>query len=173
MHLEKKLDPSIQAYLMSTLRAYNFNWKKGEENLLVVSIGTGKVEMNNEEDSILNSFGLVKQAKSVPIHLLNSIAYQQDMLCRIFGKCRVGDALDAEIGDLKGANGSGCTDENLFTYLRYDVKLSKKSFKALGLEHIDPKDVSELDAVGAIDAMEEVGRVVAESKVKIEDFEGF
>jgi len=166
-------NPAFQAYLMSTLKAYNINWHKGEENLLLVSIGTGEAEMNGIEDSILDSLGIVQKAKSVPKHLLNSIAYQQDMLCRIFGNCLVGDVLDAEIGDLKDANGSGCTNENLFTYLRYDVKLSRESFKALSLEHINPKDVSELDAVEAIDAMAEVGRVVAERKVRVEDFEGF
>jgi len=165
-------NPAFQAYLMSTLKAYNVNWKRGEEDLLVVSVGTGEVEMNDSEESILDNLGIVKKAKSVPVHLLNSIAYQQDMLCRIFGKCLVGDELDAEIGDLKDGNGSGCS-ENLFTYLRYDVKLNKNSFKALNLEHINPKDVSLLDAVGSIDLLEEVGRTVAKSKVKIENFEGF
>jgi len=166
-------NPAFQAYLMATLKAYNLNWKRGEKNILLVSVGTGETEIDSGEESILDSLGIIKQAKSVPSLLLSSIAYQQDMLCRIFGKCLVGDELDAEIGDLKDANGSGCTNENLFTYLRYDVKLSKKNFKALNLNNINPKEVSALDAVGAVNLLSKVGRAVAESKVRIEDFDGF
>jgi len=166
-------NPSFQAYLMSTLKAYNLNWEKGEKNLLLVSVGTGNPDNKRSEDSILDALGIVKHAKNVPTTLLNSIAYQQDMLCRIFGKCLVGDSLDSEIGDLKGANGSGCTDENLFTYLRYSVNLNRETFNTLNLQHIDPKDISPLDAVHRIDLLKEVGEAVAKNKVYIDDFSGF
>ena len=165
-------NPAFQAYLMSTLNAYNITWEKGEEKLLLVSVGTGMSKLSNTKEDVTER-GILTHAKETPAYLLNSIAYQQDLLCRIFGKCRVGHELDREIGDLKGENGSGCTNENLFTYLRYDVELDKKRLKELDLSHLDPQDIKELDAVKNMKHLQEIGRKVAKDEVCIEDFEGF
>ena len=166
-------NPAFQAYLMSTLKAYNLGWNRGEDKLLLVSIGTGEVEIDDTVICIPDNIELLKSARTVPAHLLNSISYQQDMMCRILGKCLVGDELDREIGDLKDENGSGCTDENLFTYLRYNVKLDKESLEALNLSHLDPKEIAKIDAVENLDELQEIGRRVAEKKVVVGDFEGF
>ena len=165
-------NPAFQAYLMSTLEAYKLNWKKGEEELLLVSVGTGRSALVCEEEHGKNKL-LYHHAQDIPVYLLNSIAYQQDLMCRVFGKCKAGASLDGEIGDLHGENGAGCTNENLFTYLRYDVKLDKEGLKNLGLEHIDPKEISKLDEVNNIEILQEVGKAVAECEVDIEHFDGF
>ena len=165
-------NPAFQAYLMSTLKAYNLNWEKGEDRLLLVSVGTGSSALVCEEEHG-ESKNLYHHAKDVPVYLLNSISYQQDLMCRVFGKCKAGASLDSEIGDLHDENGAGCTHENLFTYLRYDVKLNEKNLKNLGLGDIDPKEISKLDEVKNIKMLEKVGKVVAKREVRIEHFEGF
>ena len=165
-------NPAFQAYLMSTLKAYNLNWEKGEDKLLLVSVGTGSSELVCKDEHG-ESKNLYHHAKDVPVYLLNSISYQQDLMCRVFGKCKAGASLDSEIGDLHDENGAGCTHENLFTYLRYDVKLDEKSLKNLGLGEIDPKEISKLDEVKNIKMLEKVGKAVAESEVLVEHFDGF
>jgi len=165
-------NPSFQAYLMSTLNAYKINWQRGEEKLLLVSVGTGSSSLTCEKENGQNKF-IHRHAQDVPVYLLNSIAYQQDMLCRVFGKCLVGDALDGELGDLKGASGSGCSDENLFTYLRYDIQLDKKNLEALGFENVDFKEVAKLDSLDNMDLLQEIGKRVAEREVLVGDFFGF
>ena len=165
-------NPAFQAYLMSTLEAYNLNWEKGEDKLLLVSVGTGSSALVCEEEHGKSKL-IHHHAQDVPVYLLNSIAYQQDLMCRVFGKCKAGDSLDGEIGDLHGENGAGCTHENLFTYLRYDVKLDEKSLKKLGLEHINPKKVSKLDETKNMKILQKIGKAVAESEVRVEHFDGF
>ena len=165
-------NPAFQAYLMSTLQAYNINWEKGEEKLLLVSVGTGTSSLTCEREQSKDK-NIYHHAQDVPVYLLNSIAYQQDMLCRVFGKCRVGKELDSELGDLKDENGSGCTNENLFTYLRYDVQLDEATLKRLKLEEVDAKQINKLDAVENIELLKKVGVAVAEDEVRIGDFYGF
>ena len=48
-----------------------------------------------------------------------------------------------------------------------------KRLDALGLEHINPVHVQQMDSVDHIGEMQEVGDVLAEQKVKAEHFAGF
>ena len=165
-------NPAFQAYLMSTLNAYKMNWEKGEDKLLIVSVGTGQVTLKQPFLKLFKMH-ILHHAKKVPAHLLNSIEYQQDMLCRVFGVCRVGQELDGEIGDLKGVLSEGATDKKLFSYIRYNPALDKEGLTKLNLSHLDPKKIAELDAVDNVHMMQEVGQAVARDEVSIEHFEGF
>jgi hypothetical protein len=51
---------------------------------------------------------------------------EQDLLCRVFGKCLVSDPLDRELGDLRPGLGVLKEHEKLFTYLRYNVELTRQ-----------------------------------------------
>src|SRR5204863_5729466 len=48
-----------------------------------------------------------------------------------------------------------------------------RGLDALGLKHIDPVHVQQMDSVDYIGEMQEVGRAVAEQKVKAEHVAGF
>jgi hypothetical protein len=95
------------------------------------------------------------------------------MLCRIFGDCLAGDELDREIGDLKGACSQGAVGQKLFTYMRYGADLSRAGLDDLGLGDIDPSKVQKMDSTDGLAQMREVGRAIAEQKVKAEDFARF
>ena len=98
---------------------------------------------------------------------------EQDMLCRIFGDCLVGDQLDREIGDLIGESSRGAVQEELFTYARYNADLSTVGLAELGLGHLDPVKVQKMDSTDGMDEMREVGRAIAEQKVEAKHFAGF
>lgn len=110
-------------------------------------------------------------AGSVPLALMYSAQVEQDKLCRIFGNLRAGDALDAEIGDLREAVGS--YGPKLFTYMRYNVALAREALDALGLADIREEHVRPLDCVDRIEELQRVGRAVAERQVDIAHFAGF
>jgi uncharacterized protein len=61
----------------------------------------------------------------------------------------------------------------LFTYARYNAELSRDGLDALGLEHINPVHVQQMDSVDHIGELQQVGRTLAEQKVKAEHFVGF
>src|SRR5205814_3601306 len=105
---------------------------------------------------------------------------EQDFLCRVFGKCLVGDPLDREIHnmiderDLKqGLPGCKGPCEKLLIYLRYNAELSREGLDALGLKHIEPVHVQQMDSVDHIDEMQELGQTLAQQKVKAKHFAGF
>lgn len=163
-------NPAFQAFLMATVEPYKMGWHTGEDNMLVVSIGTGTSPQANA-DLDPSEMNLLYNAGSVPSALMYAALNEQDMLCRIFGKCLAGDELDREVGNLIGAKGP-VGPNKLFTYVRYNAELSSDGLKVLGLEGIKPEDVQRLDSVAHIAELQRVGKTVAKG-VSAEHFEQF
>jgi hypothetical protein len=163
-------NPAFQAFLMATVEPYRMGWPAGEDKMLVVSIGTGTSPQANAELGP-NDMNLLYNAGSIPSALMYAALNEQDMLCRIFGKCLAGDKLDREVGDLIGAKGP-VDGGKLFSYVRYNAELSVDGLNALGLKDIKPEDVQMLDSVAHVGELQRVGQAVAK-KVKPEHFAGF
>jgi predicted acylesterase/phospholipase RssA len=165
-------NPAFQAFLMATVKPYNLCWPTGEDQLLVVSVGTGtSPDANIDLDS--SDMNLLYNAGSIPSALMFAALNEQDFLCRVFGKCLAGDKLDNEVKAMIGAEGEGPVNPKLFTYLRYNAELTQKGLQGLGLTDIDPKDVQKLDSVEHIDKLQLIGRKVVEKKIRPEHFAGF
>ena len=171
-------NPAFQLFLMATVEAYNLGWLAGEKDLLIVSIGTGTDPRANA-GLAPGQMNLIYNASSIPAALMFAASNEQDLLCRVFGKCLVGDPLDREIHDLiqprdpaKGFPGNRGPCGKLFTYLRYNAELSVEGLTRLGVGHLPPAHVQQMDSVEHIAEMQEVGRAVARS-VNIMHYEGF
>jgi patatin-like phospholipase/acyl hydrolase len=164
-------NPSFQAFLMATVGSYRLNWPTGADKLLIVSIGTGA---NAEANADLgpDEMNLIYNAKSIPSALMFAALNEQDMLCRVFGKCVFGHRLDGELGDLLDQNQPWPTPAKLFTYARYNAELSAQGLADLGLPDIQPAQVQQLDSVRHIDKLSAVGRAVAQT-VSPAHFAGF
>jgi uncharacterized protein len=163
-------NPGFQAFLMATVEPYNLNWPAGEDNILLVSIGTGTNPKANV-DLEPSEMNLLYNSASLPLALMFAALNEQDFLCRVFGKCLAGDPLDSEIGDLIGKQGP--VNPKLFTYLRYNAELTDKGLAELGLADINPEVVQKIDSVEHIDDLQRIGQAVARQKVKIQDFADF
>jgi len=162
-------NPAFQAFLMATVQPYKMNWASGEDQLLVVSVGTGTSPDANA-DLRPGQMNLLYNASSIPSALMFAALNEQDLLCRVFGKCLAGDALDREVGDLIGAKSPVAS--RLFTYARYNAELTREGLDALGLKDIEPVDVQQLDSVAHVKELQRVGKAVAK-KVQAGHFEGF
>ncbi|NJL18434.1 MAG: patatin, partial [Nitrospira sp.] len=94
-------NPAFQAFLMATVEPYKMGWATGEDQLLVVSVGTGTSPKANA-DLAPDEMNLVYNATSLPSALMFAALNEQDLLCRVFGKCLAGDPLDrfTDVGDL-------------------------------------------------------------------------
>jgi uncharacterized protein len=166
-------NPAFQLFLMATLPPYNLEWPQGDRNILLVSVGTGLCESSNLnlQPHQMNVFYTVQ---ATPGTLIRGATTEQDTLCRVFGRVR-GDTrvpiLDSEIGSL--VDNTVPVAEKLFSYVRYNVELSKTGLDALGLHDIDPKAVQPLDGVKHVGELLRVGESAAERNVQLEDFEGF
>jgi predicted acylesterase/phospholipase RssA len=165
-------NPAFQAFLMATVKPFDLGWQTGENELLVVSVGTG-----TSPDANLNldpsDMNLLYNAGSIPSALMLAALNEQDFLCRVFGKCLVGDKLDNEVDTMIGAKGEGPVNPKLFTYLRYNAELTADGLAVLGLTDINPKDVQKLDSVKHIDKLQRIGRRVTETQIFPEHFTAF
>ncbi len=162
-------NPAFAAFLMATVQPYQIQWRTGESSLLVVSVGTGwSAELDNE----VNRGGrlITGNAAVLAPTLMNGAKAEQDTLCRVFGKCLVGDPIDLQIGDLIGARGP--VSPKLFTYLRYDFEVSRKGLSSLGLSDIDPEQVAKLDSTDYIGDLQRIGKQLA-NKVEPGHFADF
>lgn len=162
-------NPAFQLFLMATLDAYQLGWPASEVELLLVSVGTGK---SPKADDRLRpgDMNLLFNATSVPAALMYAALNEQDLLCRVFGRCRHGAPIDREVGDLTG--GQGLLKDRLFSYVRYNADLSRPGLDELGLHDVVPEQVQRLDSVAHIGDLRRVGQAVAGDVVP-EHFAGF
>ncbi|WP_428663075.1 patatin-like phospholipase family protein [Runella sp.] len=156
-------NPAFLLFRMATQPAYKLNWKTGEDNLLLVSVGTGSSPTPGGYGNFLDTL------KSLPDNLMYASQVDQDINCRIFGCCAYGAHIDRELGDLvlpEEALSNPDREKRLFRYIRYNVNLSQEGLEEIGLSHIESEHVRQLDSVKFLDELQEVGREAAK-QVKI------
>jgi uncharacterized protein len=164
-------NPAFQLFLMATAEPYKLNWPTGEEAMLLVSVGTGnfsrvRPNLKNKGDHMLG------HARSVPNVLIGGMSIYQDLLCRVFGCCKMGDPIDSEVGDLINYRDGPIGGKKLFTYLRYDADLSQKGLATLGLGDIPCGLIQNMDSYRHVAELQAVGRAIA-NRVQAEHFSGF
>ncbi len=163
------LNPSFRLFLMATLEEYGLNWRTGEQNLLLVSVGSGTNPHANE-NLRPRDMNLHFNAYSIPAALMYASLIEQDMLCRVFGRSRHAPPIDLEVGDLQ--TGNGILNTRLFTYVRYNAELSERGLSELGVHGVRPQDVQQMDSVKYIGDLQKVG-IHAARQVRNDHFEGF
>ncbi|HTX52852.1 MAG TPA: patatin-like phospholipase family protein [Candidatus Baltobacteraceae bacterium] len=171
-------NPAFQLFLMSTLGAYGLGWPTGEDKMLLVSVGTGAAA--KADDSLRpDEMNLLYNMKSIPAALMSAALNEQDMLCRVFGRCRHGAMIDRELGDLidrepgVAERQPGLPGERKFTYVRYNADLSAAGLAELGLHDIRPDNVQKMDSVDYIEELQKIGQQVAQRDVARDHFAGF
>ena len=152
-------NPAFQAFLMATAEPYHVNWKTGQHDMLVVSIGTG-TKANANDALQAGDMHLGYEIKTIAPALMYAAKIEQDFLCRVFGDCKVGLPLDREIGDM--INQRGPAHPKLFTYMRYDADITQRGLDAMGLNDIDAASVQALDSVDHTKDLQRLGCRVAE-----------
>jgi len=166
-------NPSFLLFLMSTMGAYRLGWEAGPERMLLVSVGTG-TSPNANANLAPSDMNLLYNAGSIPSALMYAALNEQDLLCRTFGRCRHGAELDREVGSLVDTGAAQAHGlPQLFTYMRYNAELTPAGLAALGVPHIEPEHVQQLDSVEHVRDLQEVGRAAAARQVKAAHFEGF
>ncbi|MVM34149.1 patatin [Spirosoma sp. HMF4905] len=160
-------NPAFLLFLNVTSPIYKINWPVGEDKLQLTSVGTGRnpgvnVNIGPKEVNPLFQMGAISSG------LLQSASFEQDYLCRFFGRCVAGDVLTQEIGDMIGQK-SGLPGK-FFTYLRYDIELSNPNLFTIGLASIPAESVLAVDAVDALPALQLIGKTVAQNKVMAAHF---
>jgi uncharacterized protein len=162
-------NPSFLMYRMATQKPYGLNWKTGEKQLLIVSVGTGSAPSPGAYNNLLDTL------KELPNNLMYAMQVDQDINCRTVGRCIFGAPIDRELGDMIPLNNDNemlglDSDANRhFSYVRYNANLSEEGLKDMGLAHIDSDEVRQMDSVEYIDKLREVGKKTGELQVNVKN----
>jgi uncharacterized protein len=148
-------NPAFLLYRMATQPSYNLNWERGEEKMLIVSVGTGAAPSEGEYRNLLDV------ATGIPNNLMYAMQVDQDVNCRTIGRCTYGDEIDREIGTMISDQPLSVDTGKDFLYIRYNASLTRKGLDVLGLQNIDPEDVRKMDSVKYIDKLQVVGQASA------------
>lgn len=167
-------NPSFLVFLMSTVAAYRLTWEAGVHKMLLVSVGTGS-NPNANMGLAADDMNLLYNAGTIPSALMFAALNEQDMLCRVFSRCKHGPALDSEVETmiLSEQQERIARLPRLFTYMRYNAELTRNGLDALGLADVVPERVQKLDSVEFMDDLARVGDAVGRQQVKREHFDGF
>jgi predicted acylesterase/phospholipase RssA len=155
-------NPAFLLYRMATQPAYNLNWPLGEDQLLLVSVGTGSAPSVGTYANILDT------AKKLPNDLMYAINVDQDINCRTVGRCCYGSPIDRELQDMIPMDATGHI-KNLsqpsrwhFSYVRYNADLSREGLNGYQLDQVRPEDVQAMDSVKHLRELELVGKAIAQ-----------
>ncbi len=174
-------NPAFLLYRMATQPAYKLNWKTGEQNLLLISVGTGAAASTTQD----TGRNVVGNLTGLPSELMYGIQVDQDINCRTFGRCVHGAPIDREISNLvlpiedeiEGAKDHG----RFFRYARYNADISEDGLKALDaaldtnpahkdvprVGKIPPGAVAQMDAVDQIPNLRKIGVAVAKTELDV------
>jgi patatin-like phospholipase/acyl hydrolase len=153
-------NPALIAGLTTVLPCYNMNWETGTDKIRLISVGTMRFSSGLPRKA--QRLWLGYNAASIPVALMDGVAWQQDFLCRCLGECIYGEKLDSEIGTLIGMKLSG---PSLFSYVRYNKSYSLQVMQELLARH---PALAALDAIHAIPALRQIGAAYAQDNVTLE-----
>jgi patatin-like phospholipase/acyl hydrolase len=122
-------NPALQLFLIATLKGFPFHWPTGEDNLLLISIGTGTWKPIAGVDAITGASKL-SWAERIPSILMNDASRQNQLLLQYLSKTKTPWEIDSEVGNLSG---DLLTHEPALTYLRYNAELETNPLQSLGL----------------------------------------
>lgn len=166
-------NPAFLLVRMATQEPYNLNWRRGERDLLVVSVGTGSAP-KVDADVYSSGKNAFSNLVNFPAALMYGAQLDQDLNCRTVGRCVYGEEIDREVGDfIPRREGKPIpVAEDLgraFLYTRYNAELSRAWLDSRGLKDVEPEQVAQLDSIEHIEDLSRVGRKLGE-EVKVEHF---
>jgi predicted acylesterase/phospholipase RssA len=168
--------PGFLMMRMATSPAYRLGWPIGEKKLLLVSVGTGWAPVAgtavDDPETNIAAAGLTTLSA-----LMRQAEVDQDLNCRILGRCTYGHFLDREVDDLIPRRYGESIDlsEDLgraFLYCRYDAELTRAGLDGFELRAIDPKEVSGMDNVQSMPLLTKIGQALAQ-RVDLRHFGAF
>jgi patatin-like phospholipase/acyl hydrolase len=134
-------NPALTLLMVATLKGFPFHWPMGEENIFLVSVGTGSKEFKKLAKEIDKSW-LGTWAANIPEMLMQDASWQNRLILQWLSNSDTPEILDSEIGNMESDNFGG---KPLISYLRYNFSFSEKNLNELKLgKEYDAAAVNEI-----------------------------
>ena len=161
-------NPALQLFMLATMQGYRYNWKMGEDELFILSLGTGSWSKKTQVHSNKFSFQFsASNAIESLISLMEDTTELNRSMMQWLGKSTgsLGE-IDSVMGNFENET---LTDKPLFSYMRYDAVLEKNWLATqLDLKDLSDKQIRRLRAMDVLDTMdmlETVGQAYAEKMI--------
>lgn len=163
-------NPALILLMAAVIPAYGLNWKMGVEDLTIVSVGTGsfRTTINTADATRLSAIGLAVRS------LAGMISESQLLtmtLMSYLGHSPVPWQINSEIGDIGAIVPQ---TGNLFSFLRYDIRLEQNWLKDELNETLAPDAIGALrhmDDPTGMSALYDLGQKAAQRQIKREHLE--
>jgi hypothetical protein len=162
-------NPALGLFMVASLKGYALNWPRGEDNILLTSIGTGQIkeQVDPQKSGSFNPINL-------GITALKSMMYDIDMqgqtMLQSIGKCLTPWYIDSRLEDLS----DDClANEPLLSYARYNVILEKDWLENASGKKFSKKDITGLrrmDDYSKVKEMYNIGQIAAEKQIQPNHF---
>ncbi|WP_370337344.1 patatin-like phospholipase family protein [Parvularcula marina] len=162
-------NPAFQLFLLATLDNRGFGWTKGEEQLLVTSVGTGSL-CNELSPGSNRRSSRAKQAQRGLNFMIDGAEHTGELLMQLLSEPAVPQETIQEFGDLRDAR---LTPEPQCTYQRYQAKLTAKTLSdefGLGLSTRQLNRVRNMMDRDGFQIAYEIGQAVADTLVREDHF---
>jgi patatin-like phospholipase/acyl hydrolase len=159
-------NPALQLFLVGTLSEFPYKWKTGEDNISLLSIGTGTYTKKYNADKVAKK-GLLGWAKMVPELFMEDSNYLNQTILQYLSNSPTPKVIDSEILDLKN---DLVTEKPALHYVRYDVMLNKDELRKLciNLNKFDLQSLREMSESKNRELLYKIGSRAAIRDVKKE-----
>jgi uncharacterized protein len=165
-------NPALTLLMIATIKGFPFHWPMSEENMLLVSVGTGysvfKKYVKDIDDSTMLSW-----AANIPEMLMQDASWQNRVMLQWISQSPTADYMDMEIGDM---DGDLLGSKPLISYLRYNFRITENDLNDLGFKRIftaaDVKSLTDMSNSDNRQLLYQIG-AKASHTIKQEHFEKF
>jgi hypothetical protein len=158
-------DPALQLLMLAALDGHGFRWRTGENELLIISVGTGSYKDTSK--SLLDGTAAGQGLRSLQ-SLMDDCARVNQMMLQWLTACLTPWFIDRAVKEMVLDSEKG---PKLATYVRYNVLLDKKWLsERLGIDRTPGQlaKIAKMDNAGNMDDLAELGRLAAAKQVKPE-----
>ncbi len=162
-------NPALTLLMVATLKGFPFHWAMGEDNLTIVSVGTGYSVFQKKTDEIEDAW-IKTWATQVPEMLMQDASWQNQIVLQWLSNSPTAHYIDMEIETLRDDN---VGDKPHIQYLRYNFPITVKELNALNLGKTfndeDVESLVEMSNAGNREILYKIG-VAAAEKINREHF---
>lgn len=161
-------NPALLLFMIATLNGFPFHWSKGEDDLLLVSIGTGYWDTPSMPGGPFTNAAW-EWGRVVPGLLTGDAQWSNQLMLQWLSNSPTALMIDREVGDL---HGDLLGTEPMLSYLRYNVELDAAPLKALGCADLIDKleRLKDMSDAGNRSDLNRIGRAAAAVEIKPEHF---
>ena len=124
-------NPALTLLMVATLKGFPFHWPMGEQNIFLVSVGTGYSVFSKQVGDI-DDATMLTWASNVPDMLMQDASWQNRVVLQWLSNSATAETLDGEMEKLEGDTLGGTP---FIRYLRYNFPITVDSMNQLNIEN--------------------------------------